>query len=159
VTEEEVDALCKGLHGLQRRNLKGSFACTKQRKKRDMNNAEKEQNADESTAYAQDKGERQKKAKRCHSPCPYIPARKRRVHIGNPERALRILQDAINDLRRCGTAHEVEVNAKRGRALAELIRTYMTTYDVYTLRKQYEDLEEKVQKILQQRSGPPAKPH
>ena len=79
-----------------------------------------------------------------------IPHRRRSVTLSGEriDRALVIITEAVNDLRKSATGYEITCNANRGRELAELIRTYMTTYDVYKLRKQYEELERKVQAMV-----------
>lgn len=72
----------------------------------------------------------------------FIPRRKRGVSIKcNPLKALSALNDCLNDLRRCGTQDEITANANRGRAIAEILRTYFVIYDIQILKKQYEDLD------------------
>lgn len=79
---------------------------------------------------------------------PFIPRRRRGLKIKcNPHKALSALNDCLNDLRRCGTQDEITANANRGRAIAELLRTYFVIYDIQILKKQYEDLDRDMKRL------------
>lgn len=87
---------------------------------------------------------------------PFIPRRKRGVNVKcDPYRALQALNDCLNDLRRCGTPDEITANANRGRAIAEILRTYFTIYDIQILKKQYEDLDRDMKRLKTLHQSPP----